>query len=159
MLINSINTFYSTVWVQKCSSIILCQFEGHRSGALPENAETRNLLRNIPRNFFKSLKTDSKQLQMTQTYPSRSLRTFVNVIKLIWYRKLKLAQEDVLDPVLKDSLLKSGCLWLSIILKKVRMSQVKKKIIQIWQLQFCKPLIVNVTCYVVADLCKRLSRY
>ena len=35
MLINSINTFYSTVWVPKCSSIILCQFEEHRSDALP----------------------------------------------------------------------------------------------------------------------------
>ena len=35
------------------------------------------------RNFFKSLKTDSKRFQMVQTYPSMSLRTFVNVIKLI----------------------------------------------------------------------------
>ena len=35
MLINSINTFYSTVRVPKCSSIILCQFEEHRSDALP----------------------------------------------------------------------------------------------------------------------------
>ena len=38
---------------------------------------------------------------------------------LVWQRlgrNLKLAREDVLDLVLKDSLLKSGCQWLSIIL-------------------------------------------
>ena len=33
MLINSINTFYSTVRVPKCSSIILCWFEDRRSDA------------------------------------------------------------------------------------------------------------------------------
>ena len=40
MLINSINTFYSTVWVPKCSSIILCQFEDHRSNALPKMTQS-----------------------------------------------------------------------------------------------------------------------
>ena len=33
--------------------------------------------------FFESLKTDSKRFEIDQTYPSMSLRTFVNVIKLI----------------------------------------------------------------------------
>ena len=41
------------------------------------------ILDGIPQNFFKSLKTDSKQFQMVQTYPSMSLGTFVNVIKLM----------------------------------------------------------------------------
>ena len=68
MPIDSINTFYSTVWFLKCSSIILCQFEDHRSDTLPL------------RNFFKRLETDSRQFQMVQTYPSMSLRTVVNVI-------------------------------------------------------------------------------
>ena len=40
MPINSINTFYSTVWVPKCSSIILCQFEDHRSDALPKMTQS-----------------------------------------------------------------------------------------------------------------------
>ena len=40
------------------------------------------ILDGIPRNFFKSLKTDSKGFQMVQTYPSMSLRTFVSVFKL-----------------------------------------------------------------------------
>ena len=35
MLINSINTFYSTVWVLKGSSIILCRFEEDQTHALP----------------------------------------------------------------------------------------------------------------------------
>ena len=71
MLINSINAFYSTVWVPKWSSIILCQFEAHRSDALPMSIwgtserrftvndtiwKTRNLPQNIPRNFSKVLK-------------------------------------------------------------------------------------------------------
>ena len=40
MLINSINTFYSTVWVPKCISIILCQFEDHQSDALPKMTQS-----------------------------------------------------------------------------------------------------------------------
>ena len=41
------------------------------------------ILGGIPRNFSKRLKTDSKRFQMVQSYPSMSLRTIVNVIKLI----------------------------------------------------------------------------
>ena len=47
--------------------------------------EKHGILDGIPRNFFKSLKTDSKRFLMVQTFPSMSLRTFVNVIKLIWH--------------------------------------------------------------------------
>ena len=48
--------------------------------------EKHGILDGIPRNFFKSLKTDSKRFQMVQTYPSVSLRTFVNVAKLILHK-------------------------------------------------------------------------
>ena len=96
MLINSINTFYSTVLVQKCSSanglwnyrsskVALFSVNLRNIGATLylDSIDTILITRNLPRNFFKSLKTDSKRFQIVQTYPSMSLRTFVNVIKLI----------------------------------------------------------------------------
>ena len=45
--------------------------------------KTLNLPHNVPRNFFKSLETDSKLLQMVKIYPSMSWRIFGNVIKLV----------------------------------------------------------------------------
>ena len=44
---------------------------------------TLGILDGTPRNFFKSLKTDSNLFQMVQTYPSMSLRAVVSVIKLM----------------------------------------------------------------------------
>ena len=45
--------------------------------------KTQNLPRNIPRNFFKSLKLDSKLFKMVQIYFSISLKIFGYMIKLI----------------------------------------------------------------------------
>ena len=66
MLINSINTFYSTVWVPKCSSIILCQFEDHRSDALPKMTQSgkhglfRGTFRGILQKVLKLILDSSK---------------------------------------------------------------------------------------------------
>ena len=40
MFINSINTFYSTVWVPKCSSNFLCEFEELRSNASQKKTQS-----------------------------------------------------------------------------------------------------------------------
>ena len=67
MLINSINTFYSTVWVPKCSSIILCQFEDHRSDASPKMTQSgkHGIFDGMSLNLLKMFTANSKFLETT----------------------------------------------------------------------------------------------
>ena len=66
-------------------NIPMYESERIRSDYFPTTrySDKHRILDGIPLNFFKSLKTFSERFQMVQTYPSMSLRTVVNVIKLI----------------------------------------------------------------------------
>ena len=80
------NLHHSALFIQKMLQTGKCRAQKFIWAAkyrILENTEWRNLLLNIPQNFFKSLKTDSKLFQMVKIYPSMNWRIVGNVFKLI----------------------------------------------------------------------------